>query len=167
MANPPNQRPPYEVVVADTPELVQACHDIRIEVFVTEQGFSMEDEMDQYDASGKSAHLLLNKLEESQVEGEKKRVPIGVVRIITAKNKLGRLAILKPYRSYGFGKVLVMSVHDWARNQLQADDDKITIALHSQIHAIPFYEKCGYRSEGERFDEDGAPHQKMVIDITK
>jgi hypothetical protein len=26
-----------------------------------------------------------------------------------------------------------MSVHDWARNQLQADDDKITIALHSQV----------------------------------
>lgn len=48
----------------------------------------MEDELDQYDASGKSVHLLLNKLEESEVEGEKKRVPIGVVRIITAKNKV-------------------------------------------------------------------------------
>jgi hypothetical protein len=58
-------------------------------VFVTEQGFSMEDEMDQYDEAGKSVHLLLNTLEDSQVEGEKKRVPIGVVRIITAKNKVG------------------------------------------------------------------------------
>lgn len=31
MTSPPKQRPLHEVVVADTPELVQACHDIRIE----------------------------------------------------------------------------------------------------------------------------------------
>lgn len=48
--------------------------------------------MDQYDEAGKSVHLLLNKLEDSQVEGEKKRVPIGVVRIIAAKNKVSHLA---------------------------------------------------------------------------
>lgn len=54
----------------------------------------MEDEMDQYDASGKSVHLLLNKLEDSRIEGEKKRVPVGVVRIVTAKNKVGRIRFL-------------------------------------------------------------------------
>ncbi|KAJ9125676.1 hypothetical protein QFC22_000638 [Naganishia vaughanmartiniae] len=155
------QRPQYEVVVADTPELVQACYDIRIEVFVTEQGFSIDDEMDQYDNGAQVVHLLLSVLEPSDANpiGEPKRVPVGVVRIITAKNKLGRLAILKPYRSYGFGKVLVESVHDWAKSQLKKDDEK--------IHAIPFYEKCGYHAEGPQFEEDGAPHQKMVIDITR
>jgi hypothetical protein len=56
------------------------------------------------------------------------------------------------------------------------------------MHAIPFYQKCGYHAEGEPFEEDGgessaphintrwfadifgwglAPHQKMVIDITQ
>jgi hypothetical protein len=57
-------------------------------VFVTEQGFSIDDEMDVYDAEGKAVHLLLNVLEPSAVEGEVKRVPVGVVRIITAKNKV-------------------------------------------------------------------------------
>lgn len=29
------------------------------------------------------------------------------------------------------------------------------VMLAGKMHAIPFYEKCGYRPEGEPFDEDG------------
>lgn len=47
--------------------------------------------------------------------------------------QLGRLAILKPYRSYGFGRVLVESVHDWARKQLKEEQDKLQIGLHAQV----------------------------------
>ena len=46
------------------------------------------------------------------------------------------------------------------------------LKLHSQIQAIGFYERLGYRADGERFDEDGggycrdvadvAPHQRMI-----
>lgn len=108
MANQPKERPPYEIVVADTPERLQACLDIRIQgslpfsfslfgltglskVFVTEQGISYEDEIDQYDTDPQEAagviYLLLNKVELSDTDKETKRLPIGVVRIIPARNK--------------------------------------------------------------------------------
>lgn len=170
-------RPEYEVVVADTPELVQACYDIRIEgrsslppppsafahpssaaVFVAEQGFSIDDEMDHYDQENGTVHMLLNVLERGEEE-KVKRVPVGVVRIITSKNKvrracflllsrrldltrcgaqLGRLAILRDYRSYGFGKVLVQGVHDWARAQLKGPDESVQVVLHAQVRRYSF-----------------------------
>jgi len=36
---------------------------------------------------------------------------------------------------------------------------------HSQIQAKAFYAKFGYVPEGNEFDEDGAPHQKMIIHL--
>ncbi|KAI5453802.1 hypothetical protein NCC49_005613 [Naganishia albida] len=171
MASLPRERPPYEIVVVDTPEQLQTCLDIRIQVFVTEQGINLDEEIDQYDTdpeeAAKVVYLLLNKLELPEGEGMMKRVPIGVVRIIPSRNKLGRLAILKPYRSYGFGRVLVESVHDWMRKQLTEEQNKMNIGLHAQLYAIPFYEKCGYRPEGEPFYGDGAMHQNMVAEITR
>jgi hypothetical protein len=61
-------------------------------VFVTEQGINLDEEIDQYDTDPQEAakviYLLLNKLELPEGEGETKRVPIGVVRIIPSKNKV-------------------------------------------------------------------------------
>jgi hypothetical protein len=62
-------------------------------VFVTEQGFSIDDEMDEYDAKAQGVHMLLNVLEEEE-DGEVTKVPAGVVRIITSKNKVRPLLIL-------------------------------------------------------------------------
>ena len=53
---------------------------------------------------------------------------------------IGRLAVLKEYRSKHLGA---------------------KIRLHSQVQAMPFYQKQGYAPFGERdFDED-CPHQWM------
>jgi len=38
--------PVFEVIHCTTPEDIQRCIAIRIEVFVKEQGFTMQDEMD-------------------------------------------------------------------------------------------------------------------------
>lgn len=40
-----------------------------------------------------------------------------------------------------------------------------TLSVSSQIHAMPFYHKLGYREEGEVYDEDGAPHKLMVKEL--
>ncbi|CAH7667740.1 hypothetical protein BY996DRAFT_7357516 [Phakopsora pachyrhizi] len=47
----------------------------------------------------------------------------------------------------------------------QSSRKSFRINLHSQMYIIPFYEKLGYRSVGETFDEDGAPHQLMFREI--
>lgn len=126
---------------------------------MAEQGFSIDDEIDAYDARAEGVHMLLNVLLEEE-GGEVKKVPAGVVRIITSKNKvrllasfhpstlqgavltitehqqLGRLAILPPYRKYGFGRVLVQGVHDWARSQLKGPDEKVQVVLHAQVSLL-------------------------------
>jgi predicted GNAT family N-acyltransferase len=38
--------PAHEIVVSKTPEEVEACFNIRVDVFVHEQRFSLEDERD-------------------------------------------------------------------------------------------------------------------------
>jgi len=39
------------------------------------------------------------------------------------------------------------------------------VALHSQIPVVPFYARLGYVPVGYVFDEEGAPHHKMVLTI--
>ncbi|KAG8959804.1 hypothetical protein FRC03_007470 [Tulasnella sp. 419] len=40
---------------------------------------------------------------------------------------------------------------------------EIQLVLHSQLYVKPFYGRLGYVEEGDEFDEDGAPHQKMIL----
>jgi GNAT superfamily N-acetyltransferase len=62
--------------------------------------------------------------------------------------QLGRLAILPPYRKYGFGRVLVQGVHDWARSQLKGPDEKVQVVLHSQVRP-PFFSTSSFRRSDE------------------
>ncbi|WVQ97907.1 hypothetical protein IAU59_005024 [Kwoniella sp. CBS 9459] len=50
-------RPAYTLKVAETKDEIEACYDIRIEVFSVEQGFPLDTEIDEYDPI--SVHFLL------------------------------------------------------------------------------------------------------------
>ncbi len=65
----------------------------RLTVFVVEQGFSIDDEIDEYDK--KAVFFLLNVLEENE-DGSNKRIPIGTVRIVPGINKVGTLLRICP-----------------------------------------------------------------------
>ncbi|KAJ7631756.1 acyl-CoA N-acyltransferase, partial [Mycena rosella] len=73
--------------------------------------------------------------------------------------KLSRLAVDKAYRKHRLGRLLVEALHKWAAADAQAP----AIECHSQLPAMGFYAKFGYAPEGPQFDEDGAPHQNMVL----
>lgn len=64
------------------------------------------------------------------------------------------------------------------------EKDKVRLQCHSQIYVVPFYERLGFRKEGDEFDEEGGesessvsesqcafrlkspdPHQKMIKDV--
>lgn len=83
----------------------------------------------------------------------------------TNRYKLSRLAVRKDYRKFGFGREMVSALHDWvAADARQRGETRFAeIISHSQIPAKGFYAKFGYESEGAEFDEDGDPHQKMVL----
>jgi len=147
--------PEHEIILVQTAEQRQECYDVRITVFHQEQKFPLETEID--DMEDKATHFLL-RLTPSLT-------PIGTIRVYKMPGqaecyKLTRLAVLKDYRKYKFGHALVLVLHEWVRQQALGP---MKIICHSQLPVKGFYAKFGYESEGEEFDEEGDPHQKMVF----
>ncbi|KAJ3540291.1 hypothetical protein NMY22_g4358 [Coprinellus aureogranulatus] len=96
--------------------------------------------------------------------------PIGTIRCTVSPDgsyyKLSRLAVLPEYRRYRFGRALVEALHVWVKaHALETNNGagSVNIVCHSQIPVQGFYAKFGYSPEGEQFDEEGDPHQKMVL----
>ncbi|PPQ78215.1 hypothetical protein CVT25_015534 [Psilocybe cyanescens] len=145
--------PSYEIIIAQTPEERQQCIDLRIEVFHHEQ--NLED---------KATHFLL-RLTPSLT-------PVGTIRAVNFPEKkyykLTRLVVLKDYRKYHFGRALVLKMHDWVREdalQTGTATGFVQIVSGSQIPVKDFYAKFGYESQGPEYDDEGAPHQKMVYNM--
>jgi GNAT superfamily N-acetyltransferase len=74
-------------------------------------------------------------------------MPIGTIRAYRPPTanyyKLGRLAVRKDYRKFGFGREMVLALHDWvAADARQRGETGFTvIVLHSQLPAKGFYAK--------------------------
>jgi predicted GNAT family N-acyltransferase len=43
----------------------------------------------------------------------------------------------------------------------------LTLMLHSQVSAIPFYAKLGFVAQGPAYDEAGIPHRNMILSLVK
>ncbi|OCB89564.1 acyl-CoA N-acyltransferase [Sanghuangporus baumii] len=147
-------------------ELKQQCFDVRIAVFTQEQGFPLEIEIDEADES--ATHFLLRLVPSLK--------PIGTIRatrVDDASYKMGRLAVLKDYRKYRFGRALILTFHDWAIGDARrrGAESGSFIRLNSPYGSCmtadssSFPCRYGYEPEGDEFDEDGAPHQKMVASL--
>lgn len=79
---------------------LHTAFDIRKTVFVEEQGCPVSDEFDEFDTlHGDCQHIL--------VYHEQQPVGTARVRIVDHAGKLERICILKPYRKFGLGKVIV------------------------------------------------------------
>ncbi|MBE6795021.1 MAG: GNAT family N-acetyltransferase [Ruminococcaceae bacterium] len=131
-------------------KLPQEAIDIRIKVFVDEQGFY--DEIDETD--NVATHLLLF-LDD---------YAIGTCRVFESEKPnefiLGRLCILKEHRGNNFGSMIL----EKAESVVKAMGGK-SLKLHSQLHAKSFYEKSGYTQLGELEYEQNQPHIWMVKEI--
>jgi predicted GNAT family N-acyltransferase len=71
--------------------------------------------------------------------------------------KIGRLAVLKPWRGQGIGAQMVEALIQSARRR-----GLEKVYLHAQLHAVSFYENLGFVKDGEEFIEAGIPHINMV-----
>ena len=124
--------------------LPQEAKDIRIEVFMKEQGF--ENEFD--DIDDMSHHIV--------VFDEEK--PIGTCRFFKENDHytIGRVAVLKEYRNQHIGNVLLES----AEKEIKKLNGAL-IVVHAQVRVSPFYEKQGYIQFGQIDDDEGVPHMWM------
>ncbi|KAJ7228340.1 acyl-CoA N-acyltransferase [Mycena pura] len=151
-------------------EIIRECHRIRKEVFHLEQGFPLDTEYD--DVEDVATHFLLRVTESDTATGAQTVKAVGTIRVTTPeiyrtlnRYKLSRLAVDRAYREHRFGRRLVEHLHDWVRADARATNRRAEIECHSQIPVMGFYAKFGYRAEGPQFDEDGAPHQNMILDL--
>jgi len=133
-----------------TEQQLQSCRDIRVTVFVEEQGVPLEDEFNQWDALRPEAKHIVALSEELPVAASR-------LRFVDGYAKFERICILLAYRKYGLGRLLLARLEELARAEGAGK-----AVLHGQVQAEGFYEKLGYSREGEAFDEDGILHVKMV-----
>ncbi len=136
-----------EIYRVKNEEDMEMVRNIRLEVFVEEQGVPVELEMDEFDKD--AIHVL------SLLDGE----PAGCGRLLINGDdaKIGRVAVRKKMRRKGIGegicKLLIAIAAEHGAKQVH---------LGAQLTAVDFYLSLGFEKEGEVFKEAGIEHIKMV-----
>ena len=87
--------------------------------------------------------------------------PVGTGRM-QPDGKIGRLAVLDSWRGQGIGQKMLRVLVETAEKEGFQE-----VFLHAQVHAVSFYEKCGFHKNGEAFSEADIPHVKMTRNISK
>ncbi|MEM0970289.1 MAG: GNAT family N-acetyltransferase [Verrucomicrobiota bacterium] len=144
--------PPFVIRRSLWPEEKESLIGIRSTVFVEEQGFPAEIDLDGRDEE--AFHLA------AEVHGRM----IGTARLLWEDagegerlGHIGRVAVLKEYRGGGVGSALIQEMVAVGRSQGCG-----FVELDSQLLAVPFYERLGFEAVGEEFQEAGQPHWRMV-----
>ena len=120
---------------------------VRTVVFIHEQLVTPEFEWDDIDIS--AVHLLAMHDNEA----------IGCLRIIQHE-KIGRMAVLKPWRGLGVGKMLLNEAIDICRQHCSEQ-----IVLSAQTHAIHFYQQAGFEITSGEYTDVHIPHVDMCLKL--
>lgn len=130
---------------------------IRIDVFVHEQGYPLEDEMDDYDQE--CFHLLLL---HRPVDGEKQSPKstnllidgyeaAGTLRYFSPPtSKIGRVAVLKKFRGRGLGGIMMKGLEAMLTGDIQGapafESGKATeINMHAQGQSLTTFSDTSLR----------------------
>jgi GNAT superfamily N-acetyltransferase len=74
--------------------------------------------------------------------------------------RMRQVAVSSKLQGNGLGRMLVAEAEAEARHR-----GWIRMILHSRPNAVRFYEKLGYRAEGELFEEIGIAHRLMAKNL--
>lgn len=133
--------------IALSKEEMNSVFEIRRIVFIDEQDVPEELEIDELEET--STHFLA-------MDGER-AVGAGRFRIKDGYGKIERICVLMPERGRRIGQLLMARIEEHAR-ELEME----TVKLEAQVHAIPFYEKLGFKISSEEFMDAGIPHRLMA-----
>lgn len=138
----------FRVEPADYQVDFKDLRSVREPVFVIEQNVPIEEEWDALDPL--CHHVIARDTDHK---------PIGTGRL-TPEHKIGRMAVLKEWRGKEVGAALLQTLIDKARELGWPE-----VNLNSQVSALGFYEKFGFVSYGEQFEEAGIQHRKMKLTL--
>ncbi len=135
------------VKVAETEDERRAAFDLRIQVFVNEQGVPAEEELDAADETATHAVALLN----GEVVGTGR-----MVAVEPRSARIGRMAVRYEWRKQGIGgRILRTLEEESSRRGLKE------AVLHAQTYVKSFYASHGYVEAGAAFLEVGIEHVEM------
>jgi len=123
---------------------------VRRRVFVEEQGFSAEQDVDEWDVVAR--HVVL-------YEGAR---PIGTARMLPLPEngaRLGRVAVLASHRAQGCGDLLMKLMM-----RVCLDAGRAYFVVHAQKDKAAFYARYGFAFHGEEYLEEGCPHIPMRVE---
>lgn len=125
------------------------CLDIRMKVFVEEQGVPVEEERDAYDDA--ALHVI----------GEVDAVPMGTARVVFLEEtaKIGRVCVMKGARGTGLGREMMQFLLEQIVTRPQISRAYLT----SQMDAVPFYEQLGFEAFGGIVMDAGIEHREMEL----
>lgn len=127
----------------DWAALREAAVPVRTEVFIVEQAIPAELEWDEDDAV--SIHCVAFADDR----------PVACGRLLP-DGRIGRMAVLKPWRGRGLGGAILERLVEAARARGDA-----FARLSAQCHAEGFYRAHDFVPDGLVFDESGIPHLPM------
>lgn len=117
---------------------------IRFTVFVEEQKVPAELEIDDQDPA--CLHALAF---------DAKGTAVATGRLLP-DGHIGRMAVLQQARGSGVGTAVLQALMQAARSRGHR-----SVVLSAQTHAVPFYARLGFATEGEVYDDCGIPHIDM------
>ena len=148
-------------VISSSSELEDVLN-LRKEVFVSEQGVPLSEEIDSLDTleaidSGRVIHVMAT-------IGP---LLVGAARLILEGSKpnsdnilefphIGRVAVIKSMRRKGIGEIIMTKLHFIAKNNHFRG-----VTLSAQVQVEYFYTQLGYIKRGPVYDDVGIPHQDM------
>jgi len=134
-------------VLFDNKVEIEKCFRIRKEVFVLEQECDPKDE---YEYEEESTHFLFTDNKIPVATARYRKTQFGI--------KMERFAVLANKRGKGYGLIILKHMI----NELK--DINSVKYLHAQVQVVEFYEKVGFKKIGDKFDEVGIMHYKMILD---
>ena len=138
----------FQVRLAHWPQDTAMLRQVRESVFILEQHVPADLEWDGIDAD--CVHALAMG-PDGQAIGTGRLLPDG---------HIGRMAVLGEWRNQGVGKRLMEILMAEANRR-----NYPLLVLNAQVSAVPFYERFGFVTRGDEFDEAGIPHLEMALEL--
>ena len=126
----------------------EAVKDLRVQVFVQEQGAPLDEEFDEHDESAVHAVALI----EARVAGTGR-----MYELPSGETQIGRMAVEPRHRRDGIGGLMLVFLEAQARQRGVRE-----VMLHAQTYVQSFYEQHGYIVDGKPFMEVDIEHVRMV-----
>lgn len=115
---------------------------VRIQAMAKKHHITLREEFDEHDGEGTKYIVVLDE-----------DFPVATARMYELNETsvmIGRVVVLPEYRHQGVGSRTIEACEAWAR-----EEGYEKAVLESRDNKTEFYEKLGYRTVGEPYDDEG------------